>query len=86
MRAKNIFARFHMMLGIIPTWPIVPTKDIPTVSFKEPWKRELARNNPNRYVVSVIHSVCWTQVIAPHVYTLFFSSGSNREQDIVNLY
>lgn len=35
--------------GIIPTWPIVPTKDIPTVSFKEPWKRELARNNPNRY-------------------------------------
>uniref|UniRef100_A0A7I4BVS2 Serine aminopeptidase S33 domain-containing protein n=1 Tax=Physcomitrium patens TaxID=3218 RepID=A0A7I4BVS2_PHYPA len=37
-----------LISGFIPTWPIVPTKDIPTVSFKEPWKRNLARINPNR--------------------------------------
>ncbi|KAG0612682.1 hypothetical protein M758_6G045600 [Ceratodon purpureus] len=38
-----------LVAGFIPTWPIVPTKDIPTISFREPWKRDLARNNPNRY-------------------------------------
>lgn len=38
-----------LVAGFIPTWPIVPTKDIPLVSFKVPWKRDLARNNPNRY-------------------------------------
>lgn len=44
----------EMFTGFIPTWPVVPTKDIPTVSFREPWKRELARNNPNRYT----HTPC----------------------------
>jgi len=38
-----------LVAGFIPTWPIVPTKDIPLVSFKESWKRDLARINPNRY-------------------------------------
>lgn len=37
------------LAGLLPTWPLVPTKDIPAVSFKEPWKRALARSNPNRY-------------------------------------
>lgn len=32
--------------AVIPTWPIVPTKDIGIVSFKEPWKLELVTNNP----------------------------------------
>lgn len=32
----------------IPTWPIVPTKPIGPVSFKEPWKLELMRKNPHR--------------------------------------
>lgn len=42
-----------LIVGIIPTWPIVPTKDIPLVSFSVPWKRELSRINPNRYVSSL---------------------------------
>lgn len=29
--------------------PIVPTKDIPSISFKEEWKRTLAKANPVRY-------------------------------------
>ncbi|KAL2645505.1 hypothetical protein R1flu_013092 [Riccia fluitans] len=29
--------------------PIVPTKDIPTISFREEWKRTLALANPRRY-------------------------------------
>ncbi|EFJ06411.1 hypothetical protein SELMODRAFT_186777 [Selaginella moellendorffii] len=35
--------------ALAPTWAIVPTKDIPTVSFKEAWKRELVKKNPVRY-------------------------------------
>eukprot|EP00249_Psilotum_nudum_P012182 c23626_g1_i1 orf=184-1140(+) len=34
--------------AIVPTWQIIPTKDIPTISFKEPWKCQLARISPRR--------------------------------------
>lgn len=33
----------------VPTWPIVPTKDLVDQSIKDPVKRELGRNNPRRY-------------------------------------
>lgn len=32
-----------------PTWPVVPTKDLVDKSIKDPIKRELGRNNPQRY-------------------------------------
>ncbi|CAM6047489.1 unnamed protein product [Sphagnum compactum] len=44
--AENLL---HLIAGFIPTWPIVPTKDIAAVSFKEPWKRKLCVKNPHRY-------------------------------------
>ena len=56
--AQGLFARFHVMTGFIPTWPVVPTKDIPTISFREPWKRDLARINPNRYPYFLPSLVC----------------------------
>ncbi|KAL3697645.1 hypothetical protein R1sor_011721 [Riccia sorocarpa] len=34
---------------LIHRWPIVPAKDIPTISFREEWKRTLALANPKRY-------------------------------------
>ncbi|MCO5573209.1 hypothetical protein L7F22_026977 [Adiantum nelumboides] len=34
--------------AVIPTWPIVPTKAIPQVSFKEPWKLQLVLKDPAR--------------------------------------
>ncbi|KAJ7287891.1 hypothetical protein O6H91_14G040800 [Diphasiastrum complanatum] len=49
---KPVWPLEHLLAyvaAVVPTWPVVPTKDIPTVSFKEPWKRELAKLNPRRY-------------------------------------
>lgn len=37
------------LAGWVPTWAIVPTKDLVDKSIKDPVKRELGRNNPRRY-------------------------------------
>lgn len=39
---------FFSMLA--PTWGIVPTKELRPLSFKDPSKRELSLQNPNRYI------------------------------------
>ncbi|KAH7365844.1 hypothetical protein KP509_18G049000 [Ceratopteris richardii] len=36
---------------LIPTLPIVPTKAIPQLSFKEPWKLELVLRDPDRIML-----------------------------------
>uniref|UniRef100_A0A0C9RKU5 TSA: Wollemia nobilis Ref_Wollemi_Transcript_13186_1348 transcribed RNA sequence n=1 Tax=Wollemia nobilis TaxID=56998 RepID=A0A0C9RKU5_9CONI len=41
----------HLLSAVawaVPTWEIVPTKAIPSVSFKEEWKRHLAVRDPHR--------------------------------------
>lgn len=35
--------------SIAPTWPVVPTKELRDVSFKDPAKLELSKLNPRRY-------------------------------------
>lgn len=40
----------------LPTWPIVPTKDLVDQSVKDPVKREIARNNPRRYTMLLLTS------------------------------
>ena len=40
-----------IFVDIIPTWPIVPSKDLVDLCFKDPQKREIARSNPLRYAI-----------------------------------
>ncbi|KAI5065164.1 hypothetical protein GOP47_0019859 [Adiantum capillus-veneris] len=50
MRPPWPVAKFLQVLAKwAPTWPIVPTKDFVDKSIKDPIKRELGRNNPQRY-------------------------------------